>query len=170
MKGLIQVYTGDGKGKTTASVGATVRAAGNGLKVLFVQFIKEAKSGELEILKKFPDLIKIIICTTGFIYDKPKKAQIQAVKECLESVKELIRSSRFDIVVLDEFTLAVKLGLISKKEAEQILQLKPEHTELIITGRDAPEWLIDKADLVTEMKKIKHYFDRGVNARRGIEY
>lgn len=170
MKGLIQVYTGDGKGKTTAAVGATIRAIGRGFNVLFVQFMKEEESGELKILSNFPQFIRLIRCPTGFVYDKPQNYQIEAVKRCLEEIKKLIRDNNYDMVVLDEFNVAVKVGLISEIEARQIIDLKPDSTELIITGRDAPEWLLEKADLVTEMKNIKHYYDKGIKARRGIEY
>lgn len=170
MKGLIQVYTGDGKGKTTAAVGATIRAIGRGFNVLFVQFMKDEESGELKILSNFPQFIRLIRCPTGFVYDKPRNYQIEAVKRCLEEIKKLIRDNNYDMVVLDEFNVAVKVGLISEIEAKQIIDLKPDSTELIITGRDAPEWLLEKADLVTEMKNIKHYYDKGIKARRGIEY
>lgn len=167
---MIHVYTGNGKGKTTAAVGLTVRAIGNGFKVLFIQFIKGAYTGEIEILQKFPELIEIYRCSTGFVYGSPEQSQIEVVKNCLKDIEEKIKTKHYEMIVLDEFTVAINLGLISYEEAERIIQLKPENSELIITGRNAPEWLIEKADLVTEMRKVKHYFDIGVNARRGIEY
>ncbi|WP_353683969.1 cob(I)yrinic acid a,c-diamide adenosyltransferase [Thermodesulfovibrio sp. 3907-1M] len=166
---MIQVYTGDGKGKTTAAVGATIRAVGNGLKVLFVQFIKGAHTGEIEVFQKFPDLIKVYRCSTGFVYGKPLPSQISVVVECIKEIETLTKKEHYDLIVLDELTVALNTGLISKEQVQNLIALAQD-AELIITGRNAPDWLIEKADLVTEMKKIKHYFERGINARRGIEY
>jgi len=169
-KGFVHIYTGDGKGKTTAAVGLAIRAIGQGLKVLFIQFIKSSPTGELEILKKFNENIDIYRCSTGFIYEHPNENQKQIMKKCVSEIKEKILKNKYDLIVLDEFCNAINLGLISKKDAEELFQLKPFNAEFIITGRDAPEWLIEKADLVTEMKKIKHYFDKGIKARKGIEF
>lgn len=166
---MIHVYTGDGKGKTTAAVGAAVRAIGNGLKVLFVQFIKGAHTGELEIFQKFPDLIRIYRCSTGFIYGKPEPSQLEVAMDCIKEIENLIKNEHYDLIVFDELIIALNLGLISKEQTQNLIDLASD-SELIITGRNAPDWLIEKSDLVTEMKKIKHYFDRGINARRGIEY
>ncbi len=166
---MIHLYTGDGKGKTTAAVGATVRAIGNGFKVLFVQFMKDAHTGEIEVFQKFPDLIKVYRCSTGFVYEKPKPSQIDFAVECIKDIETLIKRDHYDLIVLDELSVALNTGLISKEQAQKLIDLAQD-AELIITGRNAPEWLIENADLVTEMKKIKHYFDRGIKARRGIEY
>lgn len=170
MKGFIHVYTGDGKGKTTAAIGLTVRAIGNGLKVLFVQFMKDAHTGELKILEKFPELVDIYCCSTGFIYDRPDKSQIEIVEKCLKDIEEKLKKNDYDMIVFDELSVAINTGVLSRSDAERLIQLKSENTEVIITGRGAPQWLIEKADLVTEMKKLKHYFDRGIKARKGIEY
>lgn len=170
MNGLIHVYTGDGKGKTTAAVGSTIRAIGNGFKVLFVQFIKENLSGEISILQKFPELIDIYRCSTGFIYKEPKEYQKEKIKICLEELKIKIKNGKYDMIVLDELAVAISLSLISKDETEEFLSLIDKNTEIIITGRGAPQWLIDKADLVTEMRNVKHYFEKGISAQRGIEY
>jgi cob(I)alamin adenosyltransferase len=170
MEGLIHIYTGDGKGKTTAAVGLTVRAIGNGLKVLFVQFIKGSQTGEVEFLSKFQELVEIYRCSTGFVFKSPDELQRQKVKDCLREIEEKIKKNTYDLIILDEFSVAISTGLITKEEAERLIEIKPKSSELIITGRGAPEWLIEKADLVTEMRKIKHYFDRGIQARRGIEY
>jgi|UniRef100_A0A7C4EPR3 cob(I)alamin adenosyltransferase len=169
MNGFIHIYTGDGKGKTTAAVGLTVRAIGNGLKVFFVQFIKGAHTGEIEIFQKFPELVDVYRCSTGFIYETPDNSQIETVRKCLKEVEEKIKENNYDMIVLDELSVALSTGLISRSDAERLIQLS-ENAEIIITGRNAPEWLIERADLVTEMKKLKHYFDRGIKARRGIEY
>lgn len=170
MKGFIHVYTGDGKGKTTAAIGLTVRAIGNGLKVLFVQFIKDTYTGEFKILEKFPELIDIYRCSTGFIYEIPDKSQIETVAKCLKDIEEKLKKTTYDMIVFDELSVAITTGVLSRHDVERLIQLKPERAELIITGRGAPQWLIEKADLVTEMKKLKHYFDRGIHARKGIEY
>jgi len=170
MPGFIHVYTGEGKGKTTSAIGLTVRAIGSGLKVLFVQFIKSASTGELEILKKFPELVEIYRCSTGFIQGSPDETQIQLVKLAIKDIEEKLKTKHYDMIIFDELSVAIKKGLISQQSVERLINLTPENTELIITGRDAPDWLIDKADLVTEMKNVKHYFDRGIHARKGIEY
>lgn len=169
-KGFIHVYTGDGKGKTTAAVGIAVRAIGNGLKVLFIQFIKALPTGEIEILKKFPEMIDIYRCSTGFIYEKPDNNQKEIIKNCITEIEQKILKNKYDMIILDEFCNTINLGLISREVAEKLIKLKPADAELIITGRDAPQWLIEKAHLVTEMRKIKHYFDIGIKARKGIEF
>lgn len=170
MPGLIHLYTGDGKGKTTAAVGLVIRAIGNALKVLFVQFIKEELSGEIAILQKFHELVDIYICSTGFIYNEPNQEQRERMKNCLEGLKETIKKVKYDIIVFDELAVALGFNLISKEQTEEMLSMTDKDTEIIITGRNAPKWLVERADLVTEMKCIKHYFDRGIKARRGIEF
>lgn len=170
MSGLMHIYTGEGKGKTTTAVGLIIRAIGNGFRVLFVQFIKESFSGEISILQKFPELIDIYRCDTGFIYEKTKQNQKEKIKNCLEELRIKIKNSKYDMIVFDELAVAISLGLISKDDTEEFLSIINKNTEIIITGRGAPQWLIDRADLVTEMKNIKHYYDKGILARRGIEY
>lgn len=170
MQGLIHVYTGDGKGKTTAAVGLATRAIGNGLKVLFVQFIKGTQTGELEILNRFPELIEVYRCSTGFVFNSPDESQREIVKNCIKEIEDKLKTNYYDLIILDEFSVAISTGLVTKEQAERLIDFKPQDSELIITGRGAPDWLIEKADLVTEMRKIKHYFDRGIQARRGIEY
>lgn len=166
---MIHIYTGDGKGKTTAAVGLAIRAIGNGFRVLFVQFIKGAPTGELEIFQKFPELIDIYRCSTGFVYEKPEQSQIERVTECVKEIEKKLEKNKYDIVIFDELCVALSIGLVNRQDVERLIYLS-EKTEIIITGRNAPDWLIERADLVTEMKKIKHYFDRGIKARRGIEY
>ncbi len=157
-KGFIHLYTGEGKGKTSLAVGMVVRAIGSGFKVLFIQFMKSIPTGELEILKNFPDMIDIYRCSTGFVYEKPDDTQTKIMKECIQEIEQKILTNKYDVIVFDEFSVAISLGLISNEDAKKLLTLKPSNAELIITGRDAPEWLIEKSDLVTEMKNIKHYF------------
>lgn len=167
---MIHVYTGDGKGKTTAAVGLSVRAIGNGFRVLFVQFIKDAPSGEIKILEKFQDFVTLYSCRAGFIYGKPETAQVDSVRKCLIEVERKIREGNYNIIVLDELAISLSLGLVSKEDVERLILACGEDKEIVITGRNAPDWLIERADLVTEMKCIKHYFNRGIKARRGIEY
>ncbi len=169
-KGYIQIYTGDGKGKTTAAVGLTIRALGAGLKVAFVQFFKPGTSSEIKILKNFSSQVyyknfgrrKFVI---GEITPDFKEIILKGWNE----VKTIITSKNYDVVVLDEIIYAVNWEIIDLKEFLEVLKNKPQSVELIITGRNAPEKLIEIADLVTEMKKIKHYIDKGVLARKGIE-
>jgi len=169
MKGYIQVYTGDGKGKTTAAIGLAVRAACAGLKVFVGQFLKGMESSEVKIREFLP--IEIVLYGNGkFVRDPADPEHRRLAQEGLRDAKERLSSGKYDLVVLDEFNVAIHLGLLSREEVEDLLDSKPEHVELVITGRYAPNWLIERADLVTEMREVKHYFQRGVTARRGIEY
>lgn len=174
-KGLIHIYTGEGKGKTTASIGLAVRAAGQGLKVLFVQFFKEdgASSGEREFFKGSNFKIEMLrsncrhpIFTKGRTDDELVKRQI---RETFEKVKEKINDGA-DLVVLDEIMSVVNGGWITVEELLAFLDNRPEQLEVVLTGRDAPVELMRLSDYVTEMLKIKHPYDGGVNARMGIEY
>ena len=170
MKGYIHIYTGNGKGKTTAALGLAIRAAGAGLKVFMAQFIKGRQYSELNSLSRLSDLITVEQyglpqCLNG----KPSVSDIEAARDGFERVKSSMLSGRFDVIIVDEGNVAVTYGLISKQDLLDLIAMKPETLELIITGRDALPEVIDKADLVTEMKAVKHYFNKGVNARIGIE-
>ncbi len=170
-KGYIQVYTGDGKGKTTAALGLALRAAGAGLKVFIGQFIKKRRCSEHKALERFGDLLTVRQYGTGFIKGKkPASSAIASAKKGLKDVKKALLSGQYDMVILDEVNIAVHYGLISADDVLELLDEKPPETEVIITGRYADEKLIKKADLVTEMREIKHYFKQGVKARKGIEY
>lgn len=173
-KGYIQVYTGNGKGKTTAALGLALRAAGAGLKVFVAQFIKSKRCSEHKALERFKDLITIRLYGTGFIKKrKEKEQQIKAIKAAqkgLKVAKKIIASENYDIVILDEINLATHLGLISVEELLDLIEKKPAKLELLLTGRYADRRIIEKADLVTEMKEIKHYYKKGVKARKGIEH
>jgi len=170
MTRYVQVYTGNGKGKTTAALGLALRAAGAGLKVFIAQFIKTGEYSEIKALKRFSDLIRVEQFGTGkFILDKPSVEDIQAAKRGLERVKSIIQTAEYDLVVLDEANVAVSCGLFSTQDLLNIIKIKPENVELIITGRNADPRVVEKADLVTEMKSVKHYFSDGVAARIGIE-
>lgn len=169
-KGYVQVYTGAGKGKTTAAIGLSVRAAGAGLKVFIAQFIKAGDYSEIKALKKFSDHITLRQFGQGrFIMGKPADEDIAAAHKGLDAVKSAISSEEYDIVILEEGNVAVACGLLSVRDLLDIIAIKPERVELVITGRGADPSVIEKADLVTEMKEIKHYYQKGVQARVGIE-
>lgn len=169
-KGYIQVYTGEGKGKTTAAIGLTIRALGAGLKVAFFQFFKPGTSSEVDILKRFfPQLLYKAFGKEEFIKEKIDPEIRELILKGWEEVKELAKSGTYNIIVLDEITYALNWGIINLKEFLEFLKNKPEDLEVIITGRFAPEKIIEIADLVTEMKKIKHYYNKDVKSRKGIE-
>jgi cob(I)alamin adenosyltransferase len=169
-KGYIQVYTGNGKGKTTAALGLSVRAAGAGLKVYIAQFIKMGDYSEIKALKKFSDQITVEQFGLGrFIKGKPSQEDIEAAHKGIAKVKSLMSSSEYNIIILEEANGAAACGVISVEDILDLISLKPDNVELIITGRGADPKVIEKADLVTEMKDIKHYYNNGVQARVGIE-
>ena len=170
MKGKVHVYTGDGKGKTTAALGLSIRAAGAGLRVFIAQFIKSDEYSEIKALKRFSDLITVEqFGLGGFIGGNPSSGDIEAAQKGAVRVMEIISADTYDMVVLDEANIAVKYKLISEQDLLDIIDAKSKNIELIITGRDAAAKIMDKADLVTQMKAVKHYFQNGVEARVGIE-
>ncbi|MCG6974587.1 MAG: cob(I)yrinic acid a,c-diamide adenosyltransferase [Desulfobacterales bacterium] len=170
MKGYIQVYTGNGKGKTTAALGLAVRAAGAGLKVYIAQFIKMGEYSEIKALERFKDLITVEQFGKGrFIKGTPSDSDIEGAQAGIKKVKQILSSGQHHVVILEEANVAVTLGLLTVDDLIEIMIEKPENAELVITGRGADPRVIDKADLVTEMKEIKHYFQKGVAARIGIE-
>jgi cob(I)alamin adenosyltransferase len=170
MKGYIQVYTGNGKGKTTAALGLAIRAAGAGLKVFIAQFIKMGEYSEINALKRFSDLITIEQYGLGrFIKGKPSPEDIQAAGNGLERIEKIIDSKEYHVVILEEANVAVTCGFFSVEDLLRIIDKKADDLELVITGRNAMPEIIERADLVTEMKEIKHYYHKGVTARVGIE-
>jgi cob(I)alamin adenosyltransferase len=170
MKGYVQVYTGDGKGKTTAALGLALRAAGAGLRTYIGQFVKGMHYSELESLKRFSDLITIRQYGRDcFIYKEPDEEDIRAAREGLEEAREAVNSGKYDLVILDEATIALYYNLFSVEEFLELIRGKPKDVEMIITGRRADPRIIEMADLVTEMKEIKHYYQKGIQARDGIE-
>jgi cob(I)alamin adenosyltransferase len=166
----IQVYTGNGKGKTTAALGLAIRAAGAGLKVFIAQFIKMGEYSEIKALKRFKDLILLEQFGSGrFIKGKPSASDIEAARKGVEKIKAAFTSGQHNVVIMEEANVAAGLGLLSVEDILKIMDEKPKDVELVITGRGADSRIIEKADLVTEMKEIKHYFQKGVKARIGIE-
>ena len=171
-KGYIQVYTGDGKGKTTAALGLALRAAGAGLRVFIAQFIKKARCSEHAIIdERFKDLITVKQYGEGLILRrKIKGSDVKAAAQGLAEVRKVIESGQYQVVILDEVNVAIRHHLIDLADLLDIMEKKPQEVELVITGRGAEDAVIEKADLVTEMKDIKHYAKKGIKARRGIEW
>jgi cob(I)alamin adenosyltransferase len=169
-KGYTQVYTGNGKGKTTAAIGLAIRAAGAGLKVFIAQFVKMGDYSEIKALKRFSDLITVEQFGLGrFTNGKPTPEDIKAAQEGLERVKSVMVSDEYNIIIMEEANVAAMLGLFAVQDLLKIIINKPYDKELVITGRGASPRIIEMADLVTEMKDIKHYYQIGVRARVGIE-
>jgi cob(I)alamin adenosyltransferase len=169
-KGFVQLYTGNGKGKTTAALGISLRVAGAGKRVFFAQFVKGMPYSELNALSGFDGIKVKQYGRDCFIKNKPTEDDILAAQKGFDEVKNMISSDFYDVVVLDEICIALHYNLINTEDLISILKNKPEATEIILTGRYAPSELIDFADLVTEMKEIKHYFTKGIQAREGIEF
>ncbi len=170
MQGCVQVYTGDGKGKTTAALGLALRAAGAGLKVFIGQFIKNMEYNEIRALKRFED--QIVLCQFGrgcFIQGEPCQEDIDAARRALETIGKALKSGAYDVVIADESNVAVQCRIISEADLIRLIEARPPHVELVLTGRGAPEAVIERADLVTEMNARKHYYDKGIMARDGIE-
>jgi cob(I)alamin adenosyltransferase len=170
-KGYIQVYTGNGKGKTTAALGLTIRAAGAGLKVYFVQFLKGRKSSENIFLEKFKDQITMRqFGKNTFLKGEPTSDDVLRAKKGFQVAQIAISSGKYNLVVLDEVFFAINLKLIKLDDVIMLLKTKPCSVEIVMTGRNCPLKIIEIADLTTEMKEIKHYFKSGIKARLGIEF
>lgn len=170
MQGYVQVYTGDGKGKTTAALGLAMRAAGAGLKVYIAQFVKGMKYSELESIAKLENLITLKQYGRDcFIYKDPEAEDIEAARAGLKEAKAMMCSGEYQVIILDEANIATYYNLFSVDDLLDFIREKPAGVELVITGRRADPRVIDAADLVTEMKEIKHYYQNGVEARVGIE-
>jgi len=171
-KGYIQVYTGNGKGKTTAALGLALRAAGHGFRVYIGQFLKGQAYGELRSARKLAPLITIEqFGRKGFIHvtENPEDEDIDRARKGLKQCLEAMLSRKYRIVILDEIHVALHFKLLTEKDVHAFLDKKPPGVEVVLTGRYAPPSLIKRADLVTEMKEKKHYYSRGVRARPGIE-
>jgi cob(I)alamin adenosyltransferase len=170
MPGYVHVYTGAGKGKTTAALGLALRAAGAGLRVFIAQFLKGRRCSEHKALERFSDLITVRLCGRGeFIRGEPALEDIEAARQGLREARAALASGHYKVVVLDEASEATHLGLFSAEELIEAVGGKAKGVEVVITGRHASPKLLGVADLVTEMREVKHYFARGVKARRGIE-
>lgn len=170
--GLIQVYTGDGKGKTSAAFGLAFRAVGRGFRVYIIQFMKGGFDyGELYAVKQLSNLKLKAFGSGRFITEKPPREEdVNLAREALEFAERIIAKGDFDVVILDEANVAANLKLIRVDDIVRLAKNKPKHVELVFTGRNAPPEIIELADLVTEMKEIKHPFQKGIQPRKGIEY
>jgi cob(I)alamin adenosyltransferase len=169
-EGYIHIYTGDGKGKTTAALGLALRAAGAGLQVYIAQFLKKGSYREIKALERFADRITLEQFGLGrFVRGKPQKEDIAAAAQGLQRVKSVMAAGGHQLIVLDEANVAVASGLFPLDALLELIDLKPDELELVITGRGAAPEVIERADLVSEVKSLKHYFEKGVPARVGIE-
>ena len=170
MKGYVQVYTGNGKGKTTAAIGLAVRAAGAGLRVFIGQFMKSGGYSEIRGLERFADSVTVeSYGSEHFITGEPSRRDKERAREGFTRIREAVRGGSYQVVILDEINVAVRYRLIREAEVLELIASRPSHVELVLTGRDAPPSVVARADLVTEMRDIKHYHAAGVPARRGIE-
>jgi cob(I)alamin adenosyltransferase len=175
-QGLTLVFTGNGKGKTTAAVGLAVRAAGNRLRVFFLQFIKgQWKTGERDVLRSIPG-IDLEVTGRGFTIERlrnpkiPMQDHVAAAAHGWQVAQQIVREGEYDLVILDEILGAVNAGLVPLDELLQLVRSKPSQLHLVLTGRGAPPELVEAADLVSEIQPVKHPFERGIKAQRGIEF
>ena len=171
-KGLVQIFTGAGKGKTSAALGVVIRALGQGLRVCIVSFMKgDYPYGERNILSKLPNVTMASFGSLEFVDPaNVKPEEIEQAKQALATAREAMLSGSYDLVVLDEVNIAVAWKLVELDEVIRLISDKPQNVELILTGRYADTKLVQQADLVTEMLKIKHPYDEEITSRKGIEY
>lgn len=171
MQGYVQVYTGDGKGKTTAALGLALRAVGAGKRVYIAHFMKKGGYSESAALARMADLVTAEQFGTGrFVTGKPGAEDLDAAQQGLASLTAALTGGRYDLVIADEINIAAACGLLKPQDLLDLIAGRPDHVELILTGRGALPAIIAAADLVTEMRPVKHYFEQGVAARRGIEH
>jgi cob(I)alamin adenosyltransferase len=170
-RGLVQVYTGEGKGKTTAALGLALRACGSGLKVFLAQFAKGRPSGELASLARLADQVTVRqYGREGFIIGEPTPEDRRLARAGWQEVRQVAAGGEHDLLILDEIGTALRYGLVGTAEVLELAAGKPATLELVLTGRDMPPEILERADLITEMRLVKHYFALGVPARKGIEY
>lgn len=197
-EGLVHVYTGTGKGKTTSSLGLALRAVGHNLKVVMIQFMKSGDTGELFAIERYVPNIKIVQSGREALDEKqmkifgfeqqqekqhenkltedevyvflPDEEEREACRRGLELAKRVVMSGEIDLVILDEINCTMDKKLIAVKDVLELIKHKPKHVELVLTGRGAPQEIIEVADYVSEIKRVKHPYDRGILARKGIEY
>jgi cob(I)alamin adenosyltransferase len=171
-KGLLTIFTGNGKGKTTAALGMALRALGHDWKVCLVQFVKGSwKTGEWDALTRFGDRISVYVKGEGFIYDNDDIEQAKSsARAAWQSVKEMLKSDDYQMIILDELTYLLKYKIVLDADACTAIRTRNKNLHVVVTGRDAPQCLIDLADMVTEMKEIKHPMQSGVKAQKGIEF
>lgn len=174
MKGLVHLYCGDGKGKTTAAAGLALRGAGAGMKVVFVQFLKGSGSGEIDMFRKIENVTVIrnykdMGFVSGMSPDEIEELRRMHNKS-IDSAMELVHNGQCDMLILDEVCAAYKLNVLDRNRIDDIIDNRPDSMELVMTGRDPERKLIDSADYITEMKMLRHPFEKNIKARKGIEY
>jgi cob(I)alamin adenosyltransferase len=169
---MVQLYTGDGKGKTTASLGQALRACGHGFRVLMIQFMKGSKNyGELLSSRSVPGLEIVQKGLPSFVKKgEPSEEDLRLAAEGMDLARRAVKEARHDVLILDEINCAVDYGLVPVEDVVDLIKAKPDAMELILTGRYAPPELVELADLVTEMREVKHHFNSGVQMREGIEF
>ena len=168
-RGLIQIYTGNGKGKTTAAIGLAIRAAGRGMKVGFIQFLKGIPTGEHIFISQH-NAFEIAQIGSGDIFNKSEEQKTEEAKKSLAYAEEQMLHGGYDLLILDEIFIAIAEELLTTQKVLELLDKKPDSVELVLTGRYAPDEIIERVDLVTEMRMIKHPYEKGIPARRGIEF
>lgn len=169
--GLVHVKTGDGPGKTTSAFGLALRAAGRGMRVLIVQFMKRGDYGEVVAIRHVPGVEVRQYGREGFVHpERPGEEDVELARRALEDAKREIMEGRYDLVILDEVNVALSFGLLELSEVVRVIKEKPAHVELVLTGRWAPKELYELADYVTEFVEVKHPWRRGVAGRAGVEY
>jgi len=176
---MIQIYTGNGKGKTTAAIGLAIRALGAGYRVFMMQFMKSLAYSEQGLLRELPNMTletsgkPFFVAEEGMMDEKaegpPPADYVALLTVGFDRVMDVIAKQEAELVILDEINIALSFGLLQRAQMEELLDILPAKTELVCTGRNAPEWLLDRADLITEMREVRHYYERGVSARKGIE-
>ena len=170
-KGLIHVYTGDGKGKTTAAIGLGIRAVGTGLRVYMIQFMKGRRYSEIDALEKIPGFTVVQFGRDEFVSkQKPEQIDIDLAQKGLAHARDILKKNNHDVVILDEINVAVDYHLLTVQDVVDLMKQKPENMELVLTGRYAKPEIIQQADLVSEMLEIKHPFQKGVPCRKGIDW
>ena len=171
-KGYVQIYTGDGKGKTTAALGLALRAAGAGLRVYIGQFVKSMEYSEISIIRsRIPEItVELFGDEEGCLIDRAASSEdFRCAKAGLNRAEEILRSGDYDLVILDEVTIPVSMGLLEEEKVLDLIRNKPDDVELVITGRGATKKMLDAADLVSDVREVRHYYQQGVLSRRGIE-
>ncbi|AII58178.1 cob(I)yrinic acid a,c-diamide adenosyltransferase [Dehalococcoides mccartyi] len=171
-KGLISIFTGEGKGKTSAAVGTSVRAAGHGLRVCLIFFAKGKRfdHGEFKILSSLPNVTLQSFGQSGWILKNISEETRKQAELAFEAASEAVTGGQYDLVVMDEIMIALTAGLVTTEQVIRMINAKPPYVELIMTGRSAPAELVELADLVSEIKAVKHPYTRGIKARKGIDY
>lgn len=171
MKGLTHIYTGNGKGKTTAALGLALRASGNNLKVHIIQFMKGRRYSEVDAIKKINGITIEQFGRDEFVSKKnPEQIDIDLAKKGFARARDIIMKGEHDLVILDELNVVIDFGLVALDDVLKLIKEKPAHLELVLTGRYASKQLVDAADLVTEMGEIKHPYQKGVQSRKGIDW